>query len=101
MQRINPWLTGATLALTVVVGYTICALIFVTYPDASMLFMNALFHGLDFRKLQVTSGAFSLLGFGTVLVVWGAVGFVVGVLYGGFYNVLSRDAAGRSQVGDG
>ena len=98
MQRVNPWLTGATLALTVVVAYTICAIIFVAFPNASVLFMNALFHGLDFRKLQITSGEFSLLGFGTVVVVWGAAAFVVGVLYGGFYNVLSRDAAGRSQT---
>ena len=98
MERVNAWLTGATLALTVVVVYTTCALVFVTFPNASILFLNALFHGLDFRKLQVTPGEFSLPGFGTVVVVWGAVAFVIGVLYGGFYNVLRRDAAGRSET---
>lgn len=98
MQRLNPWLSGAALALTIVVAYTACALIFVTYPNASVLFMNALFHGLDFQKLQVTPGAFSLVGFGIVVVVWGLVGFLIGVLYGGFFNVLSRDVAARSRL---
>lgn len=98
MQRLNPWISGAALALTLVVAYTGCALIFVTYPNASVLFMNALFHGLDFQTLQVTPGAFSLTGFGVVVVVWGLVGFLVGVLYGGFFNVLSRDVAARSRL---
>lgn len=96
MRPVNPWLTGGALALTVVVAYTVCALVFVSFPGASMRFMNALFHGLDFGKLQITPGSFSLFDFGIVVVIWGAAGFVVGVLYGGFYNVLSRDAvAGR------
>ena len=74
--------TGVALAITVGIGYTACALAFRAWPDAAMTFMNALFHGLDFRKLQ---GGPALFDFGSFLpalfvaVVWA---FALGALFG-------------------
>ena len=90
MNKLDPWRTGAALAVTVAVAYAICALIFVTFPDASVNFMNALFHGLDFRKLQPAPGGFSLAGFGVAGVVMAAWAFVVGAVFAGVSNLLAR-----------
>jgi len=90
MNRLNPWSTGVALAVTVVTAYAICALIFVVFPDASANFMNALFHGLDFRKLQPAAGGFSLSGFGVVAAVMAAWAFVVGSIFAGVSNLLAR-----------
>lgn len=90
MNRLNPWTTGVALAVTVITAYAICALIFVLFPDASANFMNALFHGLDFRKLQPATGAFSLTGFGVAAAVMAAWAFVVGAIFAGVSNLLGR-----------
>jgi len=90
MNRLNPWPTGVALAVTVVTAYAICALIFVSFPDASANFMNALFHGLDFRKLQPAAGGFSLAGFGIAAAVLAAWAFVFGAIFAGVSNLLAR-----------
>jgi hypothetical protein len=90
MDQVKPWPTGAALALTVVIAYAACAAIFVAFPDASAAFLNALFHGLDFRKLQPAAGGFSLAGFGlsaAVLAVWA---FLIGALFAGLHNLIGR-----------
>jgi len=74
--------TGGALAVTVGVGYTACTLVFWAWPEASMIFMNGLFHGLDFRKLQVRPKVFEFGSFLYALigiVVWA---FLLGVVYG-------------------
>lgn len=53
---------GLALGATAGVGYAACALVFRLWPAAGAAFMNSLFHGLDFRKLQ---GGAALLDFGT------------------------------------
>jgi hypothetical protein len=90
MNRLNPWSTGVALAVTVVTAYAICALIFVSFPDASANFMNALFHGLDFRKLQPAAGGFSLAGFGIAAAVLAAWAFVFGAIFAVVSNLLAR-----------
>ena len=93
MTRLNPLKTGAALAATVGVGYALCTLVFWLWPDASANFMNALFHGLDFRKLQSGSSLFSFTGFfygELVLVGWV---FVLGALFG--WLTQAFDGAGR------
>lgn len=73
--------TGFALAITAGLGYAACALAFRAWPDAAMTFMNSLFHGLDFRKLQ-SAGAFDFGSFSfalTVMVVWA---FVLGAVFG-------------------
>lgn len=90
MTKLDPWRSGIALAVTAAIAYAICALIFATFPDASANFMNALFHGLDFRKLQPAPGGFSLAGFGGAIAVMAAWGFVVGALFAVVRNLLAR-----------
>ena len=74
--------TGMALAATVGVGYTACALVFGLWPEGAATFMNALFHGLDFRKLQAGPAPFDFGGFFVALggiVVWA---FLMGALFG-------------------
>lgn len=74
--------TGVALALTVGIGYAACALVFRAAPDAAMTFMNALFHGLDFRKLQSGPAPFDFSSFSFALFVAVAWAFVLGVVFG-------------------
>jgi hypothetical protein len=88
MQPLVPWRFGAALALTVVVGYAFCTMLWVAFTDPAIGFLNALFHGLDFRKLAVAGG----FSFGTaiyaavVLAVWA---FLIGALFALVRNWLS------------
>jgi hypothetical protein len=70
--------TGMALAATVGLGYTACALAFRMWPDAAVTFMNALFHGLDFRKLQAGPARFDFGGFFFALAVFVLWAFVLG-----------------------
>ena len=72
---------GASFALTVGFGYAACSLVFALFPDAAAGFMNALFHGLDFRKLQATQPPFAFGGFAYALVVLVAWAFTLGTLF--------------------
>ena len=74
--------TGVALAITVGIGYTACAIVFRAAPDAAMTFMNALFHGLDFRKLQVGPTPFEFGSFSFALFVTVVWAFVFGALFG-------------------
>lgn len=80
--------TGMALAATVGIGYTACALAFGLWPEAAATFMNALFHGLDFRKLQAVPAPFDFGGFFFALagiVIWA---FLMGALFGGIVDRL-------------
>ncbi len=74
--------TGIALAITVGVAYALCSLIFWIWPEASAGFMNALFHGLDFRKLQSGAELFNFGAFTYALIVMVVWAFVVGTLFG-------------------
>lgn len=74
--------TGAALAITVGIGYTACALAFRAWPEASMAFMNALFHGLDFRKLAGAPAPFDFSAFFLALFVSVAWAFALGAMFG-------------------
>ena len=76
----SPWRTGVTLAATVAIMYTVCALIYALMPERTIDFLNALFHGLDFRKLGAPM-PFTFLMFVYPLVVFVVWGFAVGALY--------------------
>ena len=80
---------GAALALTAGIAYTVCAVIFWMWPEVATQFMNALFHGLDFRKLQSSASAFGFQSFAYALL--GIVGwaFLVGCAFGWFANRFS------------
>lgn len=74
--------TGIALAITVGIGYTACALAFGTWPNASMDFMNSLFHGLDFRKLARGPAPFEFSAFFFALFVAVTWAFALGTLFG-------------------
>ena len=76
----HPIRVGTSLAVAVAVGYTACSAVFWLWPETAVTFMNALFHGLDFRKLQgATSFAFgSFIYAVSVMTLWA---FVLGTAY--------------------
>lgn len=74
--------TGMALAAVVAAGYTACALVFRLWPEAALVFMSSLFHGLDFRRLQAAPVPFDFGGFFFALagiVIWA---FLMGALFG-------------------
>lgn len=84
--------TGTTFAATVGIGYALCTLVFWTWPEAAATFMNGLFHGLDFRKLQSGPALFSYGAFFYALLVLVAWAFGLGVLFGLIDSKLARRA---------
>lgn len=86
MNAINPIRTGIALAVTVGIGYAACALVFWRWPDAAASYMNALFHGLDFRKLQSGPTMFNFGSFLYALVVSVVWAFGLGAIFGWVLN---------------
>jgi len=86
----NPIKTGAALAGTVAVGYAACTLVFWLWPEAAASFMNALFHWLDFRRLQSGPSLFSFGSFVAALVAITAWAFGLGALFGWLSGRLGR-----------
>lgn len=82
--------TGTAFAATVSIGYALCALVFSIWPEAAANFMNALFHGLDFRKLQSGATLFSFGSFLYALAVMAAWAFGLGTLFGWIFGRLHR-----------
>ncbi len=89
MATMNPWKTGVTLAATLAIAYTACALVYALAPERGIEFVNALSHGLDFRKLG-TPAPFTFLMFVYPLFVFVVWGFAVGALYAWLHNLLHR-----------
>ena len=94
MTTKNPWRSGATLAVTIAITYTVCALLYALMPERGIDFLNALFHGLDFRKLG-TPMPFTFLMFVYPLFVFVVWGSAVGALYAGLYNMI-HSGGGRA-----
>ena len=91
MTRASPLKTGAALATTAGVGYAACAALFYLFPEAAVSFMNALFHGLDFRKLQGGPTQFSFGSFLYALVVMVAWAFGLGAIFGWIRDRFGRE----------
>lgn len=85
---------GTAFAITVAFGYTLCAAVFWIWPQAAAGFMNALFHGLDFTKLQSGSTLFSFGSFFYALVVMAGWAFGLGALFGWISARLALHSAG-------
>ena len=78
---------GTALAATSALGYAACTLVFLLWPETAANFVNALFHGLEFRKLQ--NGPALLFDFGRffyVLVVLAVWAFWLGALFGWLFE---------------
>lgn len=85
----HPWRTGVTLALTMTITYTVCALAYALAPERGVDFLNTLFHGLDFHKLE-TAAPFTFLMFMYPLVVFVVWGFAVGTLFSWLHQAVHR-----------
>ena len=88
----NALRTGTALAVTVAVGYAVCAVVFWLWPQLALQFMNGLFHGLDFGALQRGPTLFDFRGFLGVLFVMAIWAFAVGALFGWVFSKLEKTA---------
>ena len=91
MKYRNALKTGVAFATTVGIGYALCTVVFWLWPEAAANFMNALFHGLDFRKLQSGPALFSFGSFLYALVVMLAWAFGLGVIFGWVQGRISEE----------
>ena len=87
MTREAPWRTGVTFAATLAISYTVCSLAYGLMPERGIDFLNALFHGLDFRRL-VSPAPFTFAMFVYPLLVFVAWGFLVGTLFAWLHDML-------------
>jgi hypothetical protein len=90
MRMLAPWRFGAAFALTVVAGYAACTAIWLMFTDPSIVFLNALFHGTDFRRLYV-GGTFSMAGWAFALAVLAVWAFLFGALFAQVHNWLAAE----------
>jgi large-conductance mechanosensitive channel len=90
LKMSNPTRTGAALAATVAIGYAACTLVFWLWPEAAASFMNTLFHGLDFRKLQSGPALFNFGSFVYALVGITIWAFGLGALFGWLSGRIQR-----------
>ena len=85
-MKTNPWRAGVTLALTVTITYTVCAVLYALFPERGIAFLIALFHGIDFNKLGPPL-PFTFQMFVYPLFVFAVWGFLVGALYAQLNNL--------------
>ena len=89
MNGKSPWRFGAALAVTIAVGYGLCTVVFGVWPESAAGFMMALFHGLDFRKLQAGPSLFNFESFGYATVVLAGWAFMLGTLFAWLWSYLA------------
>lgn len=85
----KPLQTGLALSVTVAVFYSLCALVEVLWPAQFMGFMNALFHGMDFRPLQ-TSELHPWRDYLYALMVMAVWTFAAGAFFAVVHNVVTN-----------
>jgi hypothetical protein len=90
MIRMNPWRTGVALSLTVAIAYAVCAALYALWPSQGVDLLNAIFHGLDFHKLE-PSQSFTFLMFLYPLVIFVIWGFAVGTLFAWLHHLVQRE----------
>ncbi|MDQ1831651.1 DUF5676 family membrane protein [Massilia scottii] len=91
----KPLQTGLALAVTVALFYSFCSLIDVLWPEQFVSFMDALFHGMDFRAPQsVTPHPWR--DYFSALIVVALCAFIVGALFAALYRALDRVRLHRS-----
>ena len=85
-QKLPPVVLGGALALTIVIMYSLCAVAWAVWHEAALDFLNALFHGLDFRKIQAAQNTFTVSMLFIPMLVMAAWSFATGMLYAVIYN---------------
>lgn len=86
--ELRPFALGLAFALTIAIMYTVCTVAWVVWQEPALDLLNALFHGLDFRRLVTTGSRFDFWTFLLPLAVLSLWGFVTGVLFGVIGNTL-------------
>ena len=93
MNSLRPWKFGTAAAATFSLFYTACALAFVSFPDGTISFFNAWFHGLDLALLRPPGGRSLTFGqFVYGLFGAGIISFAIATTFAGFYNWFGRAA---------
>lgn len=90
MDQLNPWAAGAALALTGAILYSACAAAFAWWPQGTLEFFSAWFHGLNLRALEATAQPFT---FGVFIYGLSGVtpsGFAAGGLYALMRRLVAR-----------
>jgi len=85
----KPLQTGLALSVTVSIFYSLCTLIEVLWPEQFMVFMNALFHGLDFRMLR-SAEPYRWQAYFYALVVMAFWGFAIGAFFAWLQNAIQK-----------
>ncbi|KQY00352.1 hypothetical protein ASD28_13660 [Massilia sp. Root133] len=85
----KPLQTGVALSVTVAVFYSLCTLVEVLWPAQFMGFMNALFHGMDFRTLQ-TAELHPWRDYLYALAVMALWAFAIGAFFAFMHNALAN-----------
>lgn len=88
MTKLNPWIHGAVVSITVVINYVLCTVFWFAFTEPAIRFLNILFHGMDFRKIYAAT-AFSFGDFLYVLVLFAVWAYIVGVIYALVRNLLA------------
>ena len=94
--KLSPLRVGSAAALTVVVTYILCTAAWAIWQEPALDFLNALFHGLDFRRILVPHREYGAWLFLYPLLVMPIAAFVVGSVFALFSNSLG--GLGRSNV---
>ncbi len=95
MNRLQAWSFGFAGAATFSLLYTACALAVAVFPDGTIGFFNAWFHGLDLMLLKPAGGRPLTLGqFFYGLVSAAGVSFAIAASIAGFYNLFARVSPG-------
>lgn len=94
-HRITPLRFGGALAAAAAVLYTLCALAFALWPEGTLDFFNAWFHGIDFGPLKTGRRPFALAIFAYGLAGVAITAFVGGALFAAFYNLFGRRDSAR------
>ncbi len=90
MDKLNPLVTGLTLAVTAAIIHIICAAMFALWPEGALAFFNAWSHGLDLGVLQPDAKAFTFGVFFYGLFGVAVAGFLTGVVFAAIYNLFQR-----------
>jgi ABC-type phosphate/phosphonate transport system permease subunit len=85
----KPLQIGGALSVTVAVFCSLFALVDVLWPAQFMGFMNALFHGMDFRPLQ-TAGLHPWRDYFYALVVMACWAFAIGAFFAWVLDAFAR-----------
>lgn len=86
----SPSRTGITLAITVGVFYALCTVAWIIAPGPFVMFMNSLFHGIDFSSM-VRPASFAFQGFFIALFVLSMWALLAGAFFAWLHNSLMAD----------